>query len=332
MKCNGITFHIGYPKAASSTLQRCLFNLHDEINYFGTVPTGNVGRDTPLQSQESRYLRDEQLQQFHRSLTQADDKTFSEADIEEQLQKLIAPLLETNEVNLLSNERFLSVFFSYPNLEAKAERLRRLVPHAQVLIVIRNQIDLITSQYRDWPFDPRDFTGGEPVSIDRWVDIALQHDDEIGFLRSLRYNKMIELYEDLFGRDAMSVLCLEQLARDVTAFAKTLSSSLQIDVSKTETLLRNAHENRGVTQKKNTYRRLKRLYPVVNRIERLVNRVDRVTGLSTMNRFNAVLDTGPKASYTLSDEQEEKIQDFFSSSNRSMERKYQLPLPEYSYP
>ncbi len=263
-----MTVHLGYPKSGSSTLQRCLFDLHDGVNYFGIVPTGNIGRDTPLQNHHSRYLQDESLQQLHRSLTQKDKNAFSESEVEAQFQERIRPFLETDQVNLLSNERFLSVFFSYPNLKVKAHRLKRLVPDAQILIVIRNQVDIITSQYRDWPFDPRNFTGGEPVSIDRWVNLALMHDDEIGFLSSLRYDRVVDLYEDLFGAEAVSVFCLEQLADDVTSFAEDISSCLQIDASQTEVLLRDCHENKGVTRKRNVYRRLKRAYPL-DRIERL---------------------------------------------------------------
>ncbi len=324
-------FHLGYPKSASTTLQRCLFDRHNEVNYFGTIPTKNVGYDSPIQNRESRYLQNESLHRLHRSLTREDEESFSGSDVKEQFQMQIEPFLETNQVNLLSNERFLSVFFSYPNLEAKAHRLKCLVPNAQVLIVIRNQVDIITSQYRDWPFDPRNLTGGEPVSIDRWVDLALEYDSEVGFLRSLRYDDVIGMYEDLFGAESVSVLCLEQLADDVASFAEKISSCLQIDSSETEALLRNGHENRGVTQKRNTYRQFIRTYSL-GRVEALLERIDHVVGTSLMDRIDAVLDAGPKASYAMSKPQKGKIKRYFSCSNRSLERNYKVPLSKYNYP
>ncbi|MCS4057064.1 hypothetical protein GGP75_002407 [Salinibacter ruber] len=253
------------------------------------------------------------------------------SEVEARFQEQIEPFLETNRINLFSNERFLSVYFSYPDLEAKACRLKRFVPNARILIVIRNQVDIITSQYRDWPFDPRNLIGGEPVSIDQWVDLALKHDDEIGFLHSLQYDKVVELYEDLFGAEAVSVFCLEQLADDVTSFAKDISSCLQIDRPQTEALLRNSHENRGVTQKRNTYRQFIRTYSL-GQVESLLDRIDRMMGSPLMDRIDAVLDAGPKASYAMSEFQKEKIKDFFSRSNRSLEKKHQLPLSKYRYP
>jgi hypothetical protein len=330
-KCNQVTFHLGYPKSGSTTLQRCLFDLHDEVNYFGIVPTSNVGRDTPLRNHDSRFLQDERLQQLHRSLTQKNRDEFSQTDVEALFEKQVQPFLESGRMNVLSNERFLSVFFAYPNLVAKARRLKCLVPDAHILIVIRNQVDIITSQYRDWPFDPRDFTGGAPVSIGRWVDLALEHDDEIGFLQSLRYDKVIDLYKDLFGTEAVSVFCLEQLASDASSFAEDIASCLQIDATQTEALLRGCHENKGVTRKRNLYRHLKRTYPV-GRIEGLLQRVDRVMGSTLKDRLDAFLDTGPKASYTIPPPQARKIRDFFSQSNYSLDQIHELPLSEYKYP
>ncbi len=326
-----VTIHLGYPKSASSSLQRCLFDLHDEVNYFGIVPTGNVGRDTPLRNHDSRFLQDERLQQLHRSLTQKNRAEFSQTDVEALFEKRVQPFLESGRVNVLSNERFLSVFFAYPNLVAKARRLKGLVPDAHILIVIRNQVDIITSQYRDWPFDPRDFTGGASVSIGRWVDFALEYDDEIGFLQSLKYDKVVDLYEDLFGTESVSVLCLEHLASDVASFAEDIASCLQIDATQTETLLRGCHENKGVTRKRNLYRHLKRMYPV-GRIEGLLQRFDRVMGSALKDRLDTFLDTGPKASYTIPPPQARKVRDVFSQSNQSLEQSRGLPLSEYNYP
>ncbi|MCS4185018.1 hypothetical protein GGP43_003075 [Salinibacter ruber] len=312
-------------------MQRCLFDLHNKVNYFGIVPTGNIGRDTPIQYHDSRYLQNESLQQLHRSLTQENEDAFSKSEVKAQIQKQISPFLESKRVNLLSNERFLSVFFSYPNLEAKAHRLKLLVPNAQILIVIRNQADIISSQYRDWPFDPRNLTGGAPVSIGRWVDLALEHDEEIGFLRSLQYDRIVDLYEDLFGAEAVSVFCLEQLASDASSFAEDIASCLQIDATQTQTLLRGCHENKGVTRKRNLYRHLKRTYPV-GRIETLLQRFDRVMGSALKDRLDTFLDTGPKASYTIPPPQARKVRDVFSQSNHSLEQSRGLPLSEYKYP
>jgi hypothetical protein len=169
------------------------------------------------------------------------------------------------------------------------------------------------------------------VSIGRWVDLALEHDDEIGFLQSLRYDKVVDLYEDLFGTEAVSVFCLEQLASDASAFAEDIASCLQIDATQTETLLRGCHENKGVTRKRNLYRQLKRTYPV-GRIERLLQRIDQVVGSTLKDRFDTFLDTGPKASYTIPPPQARKIRDVFSKSNHSLEESHGLPLSEYKYP
>lgn len=38
--------HVGYPKAASTSLQKHLFDRHPQIRNLGVFPTGNVGEDS----------------------------------------------------------------------------------------------------------------------------------------------------------------------------------------------------------------------------------------------------------------------------------------------
>ena len=40
-----IFFHIGFPKAASTTLQKQLFANHPQLVNLGLYPTSNVGND-----------------------------------------------------------------------------------------------------------------------------------------------------------------------------------------------------------------------------------------------------------------------------------------------
>lgn len=317
--------HAGYPKTGSSTLQKHLFHAHPQITHLGFYPTRNVGREQVQTDPDALYLNNESLQNLHHRLTNAGADGFSKPGLEKLFNKGVAPHLSSASTTVLSNEGLLSVFFAYPDLQEKAERVRHLFPNAQILITIRNQFQSIVSQYRDWPFSPLDFTGGPPVSLPEWIEIALSHDSSLGYIQSLQYKSVVELYEECFGKHAVHVFCLETLASDLTAFSDRISRVLQVDSTTTEELLENSHENRGVTRKRNIYRRWKRKYPRIRSVE--IRMPD-----SVMDTFEEFLDSGDKASYQIPTDLKQRLTKVFGPSNRWLREQRGLPLSEYQYP
>ena len=52
-----IFFHVGFPKSASTTLQKQLFDKHSKINYLGVYPTGNVGQDSDESNTDTLFKK-----------------------------------------------------------------------------------------------------------------------------------------------------------------------------------------------------------------------------------------------------------------------------------
>ncbi len=165
-----IFVHIGYPKSASTTLQKHLFHKHSDINYFGLYPTKNIGQDTPKIDRNARFLTDKNLRTFYKALLMEEPDEYSHQEAVDLFRTSIKNHL-SNKVNLLSHERFTSTLFGHSSLEEKAKRLKTIIPDAKIILVIRNQADLIKSQYRDMPFDPRNIRKGKPVSLKKWIDM-----------------------------------------------------------------------------------------------------------------------------------------------------------------
>jgi hypothetical protein len=320
-----IFVHVGYPKAASSTLQKHLFQKHPEINNFGRYPTANIGRDTSEIDTSARFLTDESLRDFYQELVVKSNEEYDPRRARVLFDKSISGELCSDKANLLSNESFLAVFFSYLNIAMKARRLQSIIPEAKIIIVIRNQLNLIASQYRDQPFDPRNFGQGKAVSLDRWIKLALRYDQDIGFMSSLRFDEIISLYGDYFGADCVNVLCMEELAQDPTSFAFYLSEFMDIDPQKSAEILKSKHENKAVSWRLNTYRKWKRQMPRLKRLERLLNDYAR-------ERFFHFLESGRSRNYCIQGSSLDTLRGFFGDSNRVVQDKCDLPLSTYGYP
>lgn len=82
-----------------------------------------------------------------------------------------------------------------------ARRLRDLFPEAGILIVIRNQKDLVRSYYMD------DVTYGFSISFPDWIAWRRRYHA----LNYPKYAALIETYQRLFGRDRVRVLLFEEM-------------------------------------------------------------------------------------------------------------------------
>jgi hypothetical protein len=113
---------------------------------------------------------------------------------------------------VLSNERFTATFFTHTNIIEKASRILGLSVNTKIIIVLRNQIDAIRSQYRDHPFYPvgDKYITGRPVTIEEWI--ALDREDKgKSFIQSLNYYDIVRYYVESFGRENVLVFFLMNL-------------------------------------------------------------------------------------------------------------------------
>jgi len=322
--------HIGYPKAASTTLQKQLFEKHPAILNLGVFPTGNIGNDTINYSDSNIFINDKELQRLHYNISMLDDFQYDQLNMKNLYNSIYQKYvqdLKPKRVTIISNERFVSVNFSHNDIGAKAKRLSNLFPEARIIIVIRNQIDLLISQYRDHPFDPRCFSIGKSKNIDDWISIAL--DNELKIIESLNYYKVIQLYEDLFPKNNVGVFLFEDLVYKTDVFASKLSSFMGISLEKTKDYLKLGKQNTGVSNRYNIYRKILREFPILFRIANILPSRFKDSVRSTVE---STLKNGKKKNYKLSRVNVDRLQEYYGSCNKKLQKKLNLNLKIYKYP
>lgn len=321
---NGIVVHVGYPKAASTTLQKHLFAKHRDVQYYGNYPTNNVGLDTSNLDDQARYLRDGTVRTFYRELLKKDNFQYDPARARGYLADFMSKESSSDHIRVLSHERFLSVLFWNADIAEKARRLRDLLPEAKILIVVRNQRNVVVSQYRNHPFDPRNVVLGKAMRFSKWLSTAFAHDNQIGYLRSLKYSEVLAMYEAYFEPERVKVVCAEDLSNDFKRFAREISEFMSLDYGETVRTLSGQWENIGVPSYLPRMRRYGRLRSRVRWIE---NSIAGKLGMALMRQLER-----RRKDAVLTSAMDRRLCEYFSESNHALENYLGERVRGYSYP
>mgnify|MGYP006280801665 CR=1 FL=1 len=319
-------WHVGYPKSASTTLQVCLFDKHPDINNFGIYPIHNVGFRHRIDEVDSdcAFVTNPGLRELYRMLVEDSGTEYDPMTARKLKKNIESDVERKGKATVFSVEGLTSVFFGFPRIEARARRLHDLWPDANVFFLIRNQFDIIQSQYRDWPFDPRRADVGEPVPIREWLEIDMNLSNS--FVKSLLYSDVVKCYADLFGRKNVTVFLFEQLVKDTSGFAQDLSAYLGINAQITEDLLSQEGQNRGVSKYYNLYRRLRRrFFPEGLGLRSILpNRL--------VDKAHEILRRGDKEKHELGAVWTKRLHDLYANSNAELAEEFDLDLRRYDYP
>jgi hypothetical protein len=321
-----IFFHVGFPKSASTTLQKQLFDKHSKINYLGVYPTGNVGQDSDESNTDTLFKKNYSLQEFHSCLTDLEGVEYYFSNIEKYFQNIV-PLLSNDKINVFSNEGVVSVLFAHKDRAEKAKRIKQFFPDAKIIIIIRSQLEIIKSQYRDHPFDPRNlYSNQKNVTADEWVDRDFKNFD-VSFLNSIDYYKVAKYYSDLFGHDNVGIFLFEEMVHDLGLFSKKISNFLNIDEGEARTLLIGKHENEGASKKLNDYRKIRakiaNFIPKKIKYSAFFRRLDK--------QLFQKLKRGKKQKINFKKETTEKIYAYYCENNKRLSKEYGLELEQYGY-
>jgi hypothetical protein len=186
--------HVGYHKTGTSWLQKRLFPRED-LGY----------RRLSLSKKESDFIR-------------VNDLDFDPERYRRELAPLLAAAARDGRVPVVSHER-LSGNPHSGGYDSKrlAERLQHVFPDARVLIVIREQRDMILSCYAQYVkvgggCSLRDYV--LPCGGSRQPMFSLDH---------FRYHRLIGHYQKLFGAEHVLVLPFERLRADPRGFVAAIA-------------------------------------------------------------------------------------------------------------
>lgn len=218
-----LLIHVGLPKTATTTLQDHFFAKHTQINYLGKPFSDDLAEVERQILTLDSYRFDHRLPAL-RQIFLKEAAAFAEGDI------------------LISHEGFLrNTRYGGHDLGRTARRLRAVFGEAlapvgrlEIIICLRNQVDLILSHYLQ-------FIKGSQRDFDRYLEEALQRPDS-GFPASLFYDELLDFYAAELGGENLHVLLFEDLLRDKAGFVAGLSEILGVDTGQSLALLEGKHE------------------------------------------------------------------------------------------
>lgn len=324
-----ICFHFGYPKAGSTTLQKALFDRHSQLVNLGIFPKGNLGTDTLFsETSKAPVLTDTRLRALHDMLVKEDGVSYQGKKAKELWGQVLDQYQVEGKTTIFSNEAFLSVRFSNPELLEKFRRVQSLCEQPKILIIIRSQLDLLKSLYRDHPYDPRTLMARpRPVSFSEFLSIDMASGCH-SHTNSLHFDRIFDEVVNLFGEKNVLMLPLELLSASRDDFCGHLAGFLGIDMDETITLLNTAHENRGVTKAFNRYRKLRQYAePIIRRLPFLrayACGIDRSLG-DKMQKLGATEEI------RVDPDDMRKVQACYSEGNKVLAKRIGFSLGELGY-
>jgi len=212
--------HIGYPKAASTALQKGFFAWHSHLCHLGcgTVcdkgywddhgyidSAVNVALEVDLRYRnEYSYVPEQTAAAFEPHFQEAREDPFAHA------------------VGI-SNENLCFNWHGGIDTPTKARRLFEIFgPGTRIVAVVRNQRDLIASLYKE------SIRFGYDGSFAEYLEYIWTYQDR-NFFHDFCSDRVLGTYASLFGRENVVALPFEALKEDSGLFVKDLCKAIGVD-------------------------------------------------------------------------------------------------------
>lgn len=305
--------HIGYPKTATTTLQRHLYPNHPQINYLGKfIP--------------SFGYRDQLLAEEMHKLISVDQIRYQGVDT---IRELVRNEVESTDcpVTLISSENLAHI--ASTDMGVVAQRLREAFYPCKLIVTIREQLDLLRSFYSlhgrfgQYLYLMRTETENErfPLSMNRWLELSLRAGDR-SVAATLYFNDLLQYYENLFGDSSVGVFLYEELANESDAFVNKLSAFMGIDATLSEQLISGRRENTKLTQ-----RELRKLTA-----SKLFRRDSSFDGVALSRTASAARTRPPRPAKIMVDESWiSLVREQYRESNRLLAQRRGLNLEQHGY-
>lgn len=317
-----ILFHIGLPKAASSSLQVGLSACTD-IAYLGLYPTRNVAEGLNVAkypNKEIPYLNDPRIKEFYLAFGLTDYSARVQCDL---YAAICSDYANEDKTLFFSYEGFTSPMFSEVTPYIKLQRLVECCSDAEFLLITRNQGDVIKSQYRDWPFDLTT-PGGRGLNLNEWCLNELQRADCMGPVKWFDFQRLLEPLKETILVGRLHVLLFEDFIEDRGQFCAGLSKLLGTNTEAVKSCLDGLRANKGLSARYNAYRKLRRIVPTSFSIRSILPQ----WLIKVVFRF---LNRGGSEQLNFDSELKKKLEELFKTSNREVAKQLKLSFDGKGY-
>lgn len=326
-----IYLHVGYPKTATTTLQKNFFPNVESIQYVGKFDNEGL-----LFNFDSKIISNLIF------------KNANEIDFDSQ-RKLFAEILDKNKKPIvLSEESFVSNSLRVsrinkkdilPQQETIAKNIRNFFDKGhfdvKILFTIRKQDEMITSQYAQ-SYVHYYSKYKETDSFDKFLDIYLNKENQRHtFYQTLDYYHVISIYQELFGKENVAILVYEELQQEPELFYTKLCNFLEIDSDKYSEIAIQKCENKRSTDE--NYKRTRDV-SLFDKLSQIKYKYFPFIKLKLSENIkdklkNIVWTNNEQVSKTifLTNEQKNEILERYEISNKRLSEMFDLNLKQYGY-
>jgi hypothetical protein len=287
-----LLFHLGFPKCASTTLQRVLFEPHPQVH--------DIGKPRHLEHPETAaFIRTLSFSEFFSFRRNLDAQAF------------FADQIMPGKLNVFSCEDLAMGPYWFTDQPKTADRhslllsLRLLGPEAKVLVVLRDQMHILPSIYTQL----RAWGGTKLPDFQTWIDIQTGAPVGPSILDALDYAVYLDAVAEVFGRDRMIVLDFAQVAADTQGTLAALAMELGLDPLPPVDQARHNARRTGLEV---------RLLNVWKKAPMLRKAVDRMPASLKHSLVGIVASLGRDVPTRFSDAQEQALKDHFRPRNDTL--------------
>jgi len=128
--------------------------------------------------------------------------------------------IESNEHLLLPfhHPRFKCASTNLKVVETISKRIKENLPHIKILVIIRNQTDMLLSRYTQYILQ-----GGKASANEFLTELVFSTENYKKYM-DYRYGEVLKLLYDVFGKSHVLVLCQEELKKNPETFFDSLSN------------------------------------------------------------------------------------------------------------
>jgi hypothetical protein len=220
-------------------------------------------------------------------------------------------------------------FSNFPlSMGLNAMRLRSMFPNARIMFTIRNQLSLITSWYAQGANivrAPEPFLGRH-VGFENLLDHEFGNFEE-SLLHTLEFDKVISVYEDLFGKDNVSVFTFENFITDKAAYHDSICAYLGVDPAPTRDAFAGAHRNARPSGREQSYRAFRNRFLPGVRLRRLIPGGDALQRL-----FGTYITRGAPAKTEIPAAWRQRLTQMYAAGNNRLAARHGLNLAKQGYP
>ena len=152
--------HIGFPKCASSTLQRNLFTLDKKAELISPHKLSNVTGQERIQPINNKTILHDEILKF------IDGCNDDYLKIKKSLNELIK---NSKKRIIFTSEWVIGTRLIKNNFQERLDLFAELIPcDAKIILIVREHFDLIISLYRD---NQKEIEGDKSLSIEKFLEM-----------------------------------------------------------------------------------------------------------------------------------------------------------------